>query len=79
MTALVVNVVLGVFNLIPVPLLDGSWILMGLLPINLAIRFARLRPYGMLILIALMVTRVINILMWPAGLLIGAFGAIASL
>ncbi len=78
-TALVVNVVLGVFNLIPVPPLDGSWILMGLLPLNLAIRFARLRPYGMLILIALMVTRVINILMWPAGLLIGAFSAIASL
>jgi Zn-dependent protease len=78
-TALVVNVVLGVFNLIPVPPLDGSWILMGLLPLNWAIRFAQLRPYGMLILIALMVTRLINVLMWPAGLLIGAFSAIASL
>lgn len=77
--ALVINVFLGVFNLIPIPPLDGSWILQELLPINWAIRFAQLRPYGMIILIGLMMTRLINVLMWPASVLIGAFSAIASL
>jgi Zn-dependent protease len=78
-TALFVNVYLGVFNLIPFPPLDGSWILMGLLPLNLAIRYSRLRPYGMLIIAALLWTRLINVLMWPAHLILGALGAVAAL
>ena len=47
-----INLILGVFNLIPVPPLDGSRILMGLLPHNLANSFARLEPYGFIILFA---------------------------
>jgi Zn-dependent protease len=78
-TALLVNVYLGVFNLIPFPPLDGSWILMGLLPLNLAITYSRLRPYGMLILAALLWTRLINVFMWPAHVILGALGALAAL
>lgn len=78
-TAILVNVYLGVFNLMPFPPLDGSWILMGLLPLNLALSYSRLRPYGMLILAALLWTRLINLFMWPAHVILGALGALAAL
>ena len=49
-----VNVVLMVLNLLPIPPLDGGRIAVGVLPDALAARFARLEPYGMLILIGLL-------------------------
>jgi Zn-dependent protease len=50
---LILNLALGVFNLIPVPPLDGSHILESLLPPGLAEVYAQLRPYGFLLLIVL--------------------------
>lgn len=53
--ALIINALLAVFNLFPLPPLDGGRIAVGLLPNVLARQLARLEPYGMAILIGLLI------------------------
>lgn len=72
---IVINVVLGVFNLIPIPPLDGSRIVMGLLPGKLAYRYAMIERYGFFIIMALIFFRIMDIFIWPiVGLIINYMG-----
>ncbi len=47
-----INLILGIFNLLPIPPLDGSKILMGILPREMAYSYSKLEPYGMIIVMA---------------------------
>ena len=64
-TGLFLNVILAVFNLLPVPPLDGSWILAGVLPSNLAAAMDMIRPYSFILLIALLLSGVFGMILNP--------------
>jgi Zn-dependent protease len=59
------NVLLAVFNLIPVPPLDGGNILMGLVPESMAAAIDRLRPWGFLLLYGLMLSGALAAIIFP--------------
>lgn len=69
------NVVMFAFNLFPLPPLDGGRIVVGLLPWKQAYQFSRIEPYGFYIVMALVITGVVNHL-WLDPVMDATFGLI---
>jgi Zn-dependent protease len=77
---IIINAVLMVLNLFPLPPLDGGRIAVSLLPHRLAYGFARIEPYGMIILLVLMFLGVLGIVMMPiVNAFIGTLAAVFNI
>ena len=62
---ILVNIILMVVNLIPLPPLDGGRVAVGLLPGPWAWRLSRVEPYGLFIVFGLLVTGLLGAILWP--------------
>jgi len=80
MAGILINAVLGVLNLLPIPPLDGSRIVTRFLPNHLALKYNQLERYGFMILVALMMTDMLGeILGYPLSVAQNFFFSIAGL
>ena len=76
---LILNIFLAAFNLIPVPPLDGSWVLEHLFPFSIGRLIARIRPWGFLILLGLIYTGLLDYFFIPIFYAVGFLYGIMDL
>lgn len=60
-----INLILAIFNMIPIPPLDGSRLVMGVLPRKYAAYYSYLEPFGIIILVALLYLGIVGRVIWP--------------
>ncbi len=75
---IVINLALGVFNLIPFPPLDGSWILKSLLPKKVSLFFGKAQAAGFILLILALQFNLLDLFFFPVGVILGLFYALSS-
>ena len=75
---MIINAVLGIFNLIPFPPLDGSWILKALLPKKAMVFFGKLQMLGFILLIVALQLGLLKILFYPLLFVFGFFYGISE-
>lgn len=76
---MIINAVLGVFNLIPFPPLDGSWLLKAVLSKKASVVFGKIQSYGFILFIIAAVSGVLQVFLYPVFMIIGVFSAIAGI
>jgi Zn-dependent protease len=76
---IVINVGLGVFNLIPFPPLDGSWILKALLPKKAAVLFGKFQLVGFILLLLALQFQLLQIFFYPVIIIVILFQSIANI
>jgi len=74
-----INIILGAFNLIPIPPLDGSRVLMEFLPVDVKHKLTKLEPYGFFIIVILLWTGFLSpVITFVQGLIFGLIGILLS-
>jgi Zn-dependent protease len=77
---IIINIVLMVLNLLPIPPLDGGRVMAGVLPPRIALPYMQLERFGMIIILLLLVSGILGKIMWPIVMhFVDIVGAIFSL